>query len=328
MKAENMTDVREWLLYHRWLGVDHIYLAENVVEPVATTTEQLRDLVAEGLVTYSNERVAQAQMKVYYDCLAKHAHKHDWMAFFDMDEYVVLVDRPDQKLPDFLRAYRAYPGLAVHWVLVGPSGRDARPAAGGVLRHYAQCGGRGDQGIKMIVNTAFVANICPHPHNFEFRDGMPPVDENFEPIAFNPHLNALSVCSPIPPARSAPGTAAAALTAALPFERLEYWTNADGRYCYAWPYPSKASASVGKIALFHYVTKSLADFSAKMARGPGIGKSKTWEFLLNTTRETTQWGGLCAKATRLAEACCPEDQLIAPAYGDHANVSQGTGNGW
>lgn len=116
------------------------------------------------------------------------------------------------------------------------------------------------------------------------RDGMPPVDENFEPVAFNAHLNHLSVCSPIPPARSAPGTAAAALTAALPFPKLEYWQNGAGRYCYAWPLLSKPTASVSKLALFHYVTKSQDDFEAKMARGPGIGSSKTWGFFLNTTR--------------------------------------------
>lgn len=77
------------------------------------------------------------------------------------------------KLPDFLRAYAAYPGLAVHWVLVGASERVARPRRGGVLRHYAQCAGHGDEGIKTIVNTLFVANIAHHPHNFEFRRAPP-----------------------------------------------------------------------------------------------------------------------------------------------------------
>ena len=68
-------------------------MTENVADPVASTTKQLRDFVADGLVTYSHEGVARAQMKIYYDCLVKHAHKHDWMAFFDVDEYLVLMER-------------------------------------------------------------------------------------------------------------------------------------------------------------------------------------------------------------------------------------------
>ena len=74
-----------------------------------------------------------------------------------------------EKLPAFLDAYRQYPGLSVHWVLVGPSGRRNRPATGGVLRHYPQCAGTGHAIVKTIANTYFLANVAAHPHNFEFR---------------------------------------------------------------------------------------------------------------------------------------------------------------
>ena len=77
--------------------------------------------------------------------------------------------RPDQKLPDFLDEYKQYAGLSVHWVVVGPSGQDVRPVAGGVLRNYDHCSGRGSPWIKTIANTFFLTNIAYHPHNFEFR---------------------------------------------------------------------------------------------------------------------------------------------------------------
>lgn len=77
----------------RWLGVEHVYLTENRADPDPTTAQQLRDFVSDGFVKYSHEPLPQAQMKIYYDCLAQHAHKHDWMAFFDVDEFLVLISR-------------------------------------------------------------------------------------------------------------------------------------------------------------------------------------------------------------------------------------------
>eukprot|EP00892_Ulva_mutabilis_P007298 jgi/Ulvmu1/4940/UM205_0002.1 len=328
MKSENMTDVREWLLYYRWLGVDQVYLNENSDKPMPSTTKQLQDFVDEGFVTYSREARANSQLKIYYDCLSKHAHKHDWMAFFDMDEYVVLMDRPELKLPDFLRAYAAYPGLVVHWVFFGPSGRKTRPRSGGVLRSYTKCTGRGTRGLKTIVNTLFVANIAPHPHNFEFRDGMPPVDENFKPIAHKPPTNTGRMCSPIPPARSAPGTAASALTAALPykFAALDYTVDSRGHYCYARPGSGggKAGASIEKIALFHYVTKSPVDFEAKVARGSGGGGGKKWTYFYDVERRTKKTGGICAQAADLAKECCPKEQFVAHASSNRGNVGRNT----
>ena len=77
--------------------------------------------------------------------------------------------RRDQKLPQFLDAYRQEAGLSVHWVLVGPSGRRTRPPGGGVLQHYTQCAGEGRHMVKTIANTFYLANVASHPHNLEFR---------------------------------------------------------------------------------------------------------------------------------------------------------------
>ena len=76
---------------------------------------------------------------------------------------------PDQKLPDFLNEYKDFAGLSVHWVIVGPSGQDRRPTAGGVLRNYSHCAATASPWIKTIANTFFLSNIAYHPHNFEFR---------------------------------------------------------------------------------------------------------------------------------------------------------------
>lgn len=108
---------------------------------------------------------------------------------------------------------------------------------------------------------------------------MPAVEENFKPI--KPKNNP--ICSPIPPARSKPDTAAAALTATLPFKRIKYKVDARGRYCYVGP-GSGFYPSIKKIALIHYVTKSSLDFQAKMARHSDRSKQKKWDYFDDMAR--------------------------------------------
>lgn len=72
-------------------------------------------------------------------------------------------------LSDFLHNFRYSPGLAMHQIEMGSSGRAKRPHRGGVLRIYRQCDPHPTVMIKTIANTYFLANIAPHPHNMEFR---------------------------------------------------------------------------------------------------------------------------------------------------------------
>eukprot|EP00892_Ulva_mutabilis_P011428 jgi/Ulvmu1/8658/UM046_0063.1 len=303
MKSENSTDVREWLQYYRWLGVDHVYLTENVAEPSPQMVGQLRDFMDDGFVTYATEAIARAQTKVYYDCMRSHYHKHNWLSFFDMDEYLVLVDRPDLKLPEFLADYRSHAGLSVHWVVVGPSGQERRPAAGGVLRHYGQCSGHGSPWMKTIANTFFLTNIAYHPHNFEFRDDRLTVDEDHETIR---KYTKRKMCSEVPPAISA----AAAARGDTPKIR----PGPGGKYCTGAPGFTAPTHPIAKIALFHYITRSREDFVVKRSRGGGTTRIRTWDEFAEFDALAQQRDGICAQPAALAQLCCPEEgnTLLAP----------------
>ena len=67
-----------------------------------------------------------------------------------------------------LHDYKHFPGLGVHWIMVGPSGHRTRPRGGGVLRHYTHCHTTPTMTLKMIVNTFYVAHAAGHPHSLEF----------------------------------------------------------------------------------------------------------------------------------------------------------------
>ena len=74
-----------------------------------------------------------------------------------------------RSLASVLDEFKYFPGLGVHWVMFGPSGRESRPEGGGVLRHYTSCYQAPDKWVKTIVNTFYVTGAAIHPHGSEFR---------------------------------------------------------------------------------------------------------------------------------------------------------------
>eukprot|EP00892_Ulva_mutabilis_P000848 jgi/Ulvmu1/10764/UM068_0054.1 len=296
MKDENSTDVREWLLYYRWLGVDHVYLTENAPTVPERMRADLRDFVSDGFLTLATEPIPRAQTKVYYDCMSSHYHKHNWLAFFDMDEYLVIVEKPEQKLPKFLEEYKAYAGLSVHWVIVGPSGHEMRAAAGGVLRHYTHCNAGGSPWIKTIANTYFLTNIAYHPHNFEYRDDMRSVDETGRPMRDYRDRVMFTVT---PPARSS-----GAPQGDIP------QANEHGLFRYSVPGFMMSPPEFKRIALYHYITKSKQDFVDKRSRGSGTAKIRTWDEFDDVSSTAADEGGICAIPSSVADKCCPERDYV------------------
>ena len=72
-------------------------------------------------------------------------------------------------LKKFLARYKSFGGVSAHWIVVGPSDRDTRPATGGVLPYYQKCHLQPHPAVKTIANTWYISGVCVHPHNLQFR---------------------------------------------------------------------------------------------------------------------------------------------------------------
>lgn len=129
------------------------------------------------------------QMDMYDDCLRRHAHKHRFMAFIDVDEFFDM--RPgapgNGSLPGQLRHFQRFDdfgGLAVHWRLFGTSGHVQAPK-GGVLQAYTRCiplnGDVNGRLVKSIVDTRH-ATRCLSAHHFEYNRSMYAVNERFQRV--------------------------------------------------------------------------------------------------------------------------------------------------
>ena len=65
--------------------------------------------------------------------------------------------------------YKQHGGLSVHWIFVGPGGKQTRAPYGGVLRDYTKCVPTPQARVKTIANMWFIAGTSIHPHNHVYR---------------------------------------------------------------------------------------------------------------------------------------------------------------
>lgn len=81
----------EWLAYHHALGVDHFFIYDN--GSTDALVEVIEPWVNHGLVTLVHWPLPGGQIDAYSHALRFYGPSVEWLAFFDLDEFVVpLVD--------------------------------------------------------------------------------------------------------------------------------------------------------------------------------------------------------------------------------------------
>lgn len=180
-------DLREWVDYHHALGVTKFYIFDT--DQRIPNGPILEDYIQEGTVEYYSlpnvnpRTIPLMQVRLYYLCLKHTSSQHQFVGFWDVDEFLVLPD-PSLRFPDLLREYENFGGVVVNWRLVGSSGHQ-RPPPGGVLESFVQCTPEEyheNYQVKTIVNTRWVDLPTTDPHHFAFKLGKYAVNTAFERV--------------------------------------------------------------------------------------------------------------------------------------------------
>jgi hypothetical protein len=74
----------------RWLGFDHIFLTDNGSGNGPDMIQQLKSEFPDSFLTLRSEAAPRAQMKTYAWCAEEQREHYNWMAFFDLDEYLII----------------------------------------------------------------------------------------------------------------------------------------------------------------------------------------------------------------------------------------------
>lgn len=189
--------------------MDKIGIVENNYTVSPALQDALRPYTRSGflhLEAWGNDE--KKQNGGFARCFRRMREDHDWVAFFDADEFLVVLeecvpeplvnellpspllscsalrnvsDTNNMKSPitcrgksikDLLDDYRGYPGVSVHWIIFGSGEREKRPVEGGVLRWYLQCRQQPERFIKTIASSYHLLSFDLHPHNFFYRCGF------------------------------------------------------------------------------------------------------------------------------------------------------------
>lgn len=189
-KNENMY-LKEWLDYHFSIGVEHIFLYDNMSDIQLKKTVQ--PYINDGLVTV--ERVKDdrpgRQCRVYVNCIKTHGRKFKWIGFIDTDEFIVIKEGGDLK--EFLKPYEKHAALGIYWKCFGSNGH-MTPRKSQILAYTKRSSDNfhANAHIKSIVQPSRVKQkVCSDPHRFYYLDAYYAVDENLKKIpgAKGPHTS-------------------------------------------------------------------------------------------------------------------------------------------
>jgi hypothetical protein len=152
--------IEEWVNYYEKLGFDEIFMYENDwVCPIDRPF--LRKKKISG---------AHMQMPAYNDFLNNYRDEYDWIAFFDVDEYLVL--KKHKNIKDFLTEHDNEYGIGVNWLFFGGCGRRERGEyPNSLLKQFTVRQDPVDQHIKTILKSKSGGRmVLPHNPNTYLMD--------------------------------------------------------------------------------------------------------------------------------------------------------------
>ncbi|TML09436.1 MAG: glycosyl transferase [Actinobacteria bacterium] len=170
----------EWATFHRLVGVERFYLYDN--RSADDWRAALAPELAEGVAKVIDWPHERGQLSAYADCLDRHRTDTRWIAFIDIDEF--LFSPPGRSLPDVLRGFRTWPGVAVCSRYFGFGGWD-EPPDGLVTESYlmrAPDDFEPNTWVKSIVFPRVTKAPADIPHHFLYRDARPAAGEDGAPV--------------------------------------------------------------------------------------------------------------------------------------------------
>jgi hypothetical protein len=183
--------LREWIEFHRLVGVDRFFLYNN--ESTDEHREVLAPYIEDGTVVLHewpvisgrrdafNRRTSalNPQLAMYSDSVTWHRHDSRWIAFIDLDEF--LYSPTGARVSELLTEYERWPGVVVNRAEFHSSGHRAQPT-GPVIGSYRIR--IDDQPRSHVVKSIVQPTAVVRPrscHHFLYTS-VNAVDENHHPV--------------------------------------------------------------------------------------------------------------------------------------------------
>lgn len=180
--------LKEWIEFHKLVGVQHFYLYNNlstddyksILQPYIEKGEV--DLIDWPFTFTTKDEWNTIQLNAYDDAIKITLNKVKWVAFIDLDEFLFPV-RLDN-LQDFLKGYEQYAGVCVNWQCYGTSHVKQIPPYELIIDKLlwkSQTDLDKNGTVKSIVRPECVVK-CISPHRFTYKFGYCAVNSNRQKI--------------------------------------------------------------------------------------------------------------------------------------------------
>lgn len=143
--------LKEWIEYHRIIGIDHFYLYNN--NSTDNYMDVLKPYIDSGLVDVILWKDKPGQMTAYIDCARRYGEESDWIGFIDADEFIVPIEHNNIK--DFLAKFNGRGSVYINWKCFGYNGKLDRNTDGLITEDFTQTTEKFNQLGKCFWNTKF-----------------------------------------------------------------------------------------------------------------------------------------------------------------------------
>lgn len=172
--------LREWIEFHRLVGVERFCLYQNLSED--GWQEVLQPYLEKGIVELTDwPRPSPCQLDAYRHFLDRARSQPGWVAFIDCDEFLfspvfATIQEALQNVPP------QWGAVGVNWLCFGASGRECQEV--GLVTERFTLRPADNFGcnlhIKSIVRLDRAVSVGPDPHHFEVHGGT--CDESGEAV--------------------------------------------------------------------------------------------------------------------------------------------------
>lgn len=150
--------IEEWISYNKKLGFDDIFVYQNDWRWYGES-ENVYKLEIDG---------PNKQLEAYNSFVQNYYDKYDWVAFFDVDEFLVL--KKHENIKSFISDYEEFQAIGVNWVLFGNNGQVSVNNEYGVIKRFTKRQKDVNQHVKCIVKLSSTIHMGVHSPNSQWVD--------------------------------------------------------------------------------------------------------------------------------------------------------------
>ena len=142
--------INEWVQHHLNIGFDHIFIYDNNLPDYPYVGDSINANIDKVTIIPFIKKTEESQQQAYYDCYKTYSINFDWMAFFDVDEF--LMNNDSVGIKTRLEKITA-DNVVIPWKIYTWSGKFSRDVSSSVVDDFTEYIPSQCDVVKSIVRT-------------------------------------------------------------------------------------------------------------------------------------------------------------------------------